>query len=263
MLLGVLGLAGGYLLCLVFLFVAQRSLLYPAPAPQDVQPLPGTSVLTIAAAPNPVFALWMPPPPGRVVMVDFHGNAGQLAGDVYEAERYAKLDVGYFASEYPGYGLAHAQSPSEEGIYSAAQIGLEYLTGRLGVSKEDVVLIGRSLGTGVAVEMAKRGWGRKLVLVSAFTSIPDVGAIRYGMFPVHALARDRFDSLSKAKDIQIPVLLVHGEEDEVVPFSQGKKLSETFPHATLIPIHDTGHDDVLSGADIRSRIVDFAAGVSR
>ena len=94
------------------------------------------------------------------------------------------------------------------------------------------MLQGQSLGSGLAAEMARRGLGGRLILISPFTSMASLGQRFFPWLPVAPLVRHRFDTLSKAPGIGVPVLIVHGTEDELVPFSMGEELARVFPRAT-------------------------------
>lgn len=253
--LAALTLGGCYLGLLAVLFVAQRALLFPAPK----HPLPlGRAVqrLEVNDVLGKMPALYRAPAEGKPVVAFFHGNGGQLADADWLAEQLAPSGVGVFSVEYPGYAGAPG-APSEEAIFRVADEGIQELEAQ--VPRERWVMMGQSLGTGVATEMAARGHGAKLVLVSPFTSIPDV-SVR--MFPIAPgfLVRDRFDSASKAPGIQVPVLEFHGTDDEVVPYPLGKQLSLLFPHCTLVTLPGAHHNDVLDRPEVLKQIVDFALG---
>ena len=128
------------------------------------------------------------------------------------------------------------------------------------VPRERVVLVGRSLGTGVATEMARRGHGSRLILISPYTSLPEVakGIVPFWV-PVGLLMRDRFPTAERAPSVVIPVLIIHGTDDEVIPFAMGEHLASVFPHARLRQVEHAGHNDLFESApELRGEIVDFA-----
>ncbi|WP_338052884.1 alpha/beta hydrolase [Pyxidicoccus trucidator] len=124
------------------------------------------------------------------------------------------------------------------------------------------MLSGRSIGTGVAVEMAMRGHGARLMLVSPYTSIPELAGLMLPFLPARLLVRDRFDTLSKAPDLKLPVLIIHGEQDELIPVEMGRRLGTRFPQATVQTVAGAGHNDVLerSGTTLMDRMAAFALG---
>lgn len=223
----------------------QTSMIFPAPARGREPAYPDNVVRT----PGAVFMYFHGP---RVVAY-FHGNGEDLADSIPMISVLRSLGVGVLAVEYPGYGIAGG-SPSEEGVYAAAESALGWLRTEHGVGADRVILLGQSLGTGVATEMAKRGLGARLVLISPFTSILEMGRRMLPFVPAF-LVRDRFDTLSKAPSIQVPVLIIHGTDDEVVPFAMGERLARTFPHAQLVWITGGRHNDLLTLRAVEVRTV--------
>lgn len=255
--------AAGYLGLAALLFFVQRRLLFPAPAPRPVVAPAGARLLELPGGASPVPVLWQPPAPDQPVVVVFHGNGEQLADAPDTLVHFRQLGLGVLAVEFPGYGLARAQPPSERALEAAGELALRYLGSELRIPRERVVLLGRSLGSGVAVELARRGFGARLVLISAYTSIPDVAQGAFPWLPVGWLARDRFASLEKAPSVSQPVLLLHGEADAVVPFRLGQRLAQAFPHATFVALPATGHNDVFDRhPELYSEIAAFARGIS-
>ena len=181
---------------------------------------------------------------GKKVVAYFHGNGEDLADAVPMVSLLRSLGVGVLAVEYPGYGIAGG-FPSEAGAYAAAESGLTWLRTDRGIGPDRVVLLGQSLGTGVAAEMAKRGLGARVVLISPFTSIAAMARRIVPFFPA-TFVRHRFDTEAKAPAIDVPVLIVHGTEDEVVPFAMGERLARAFPHAQFVPVYGAQHNDLLS-----------------
>lgn len=257
---GVVALAYGAL-CLA-VWSGQRKLVFPAPK-RGEEPHMDDAVLTRVTAPSgrTVFALHVPPgKKGAVTVVHFHGNAEELGQLTPLAWSFKRAGLGFFAVEYPGYGLAKEYAPSEEALYADAEAALWHLHNGLGVPSPEVVLQGQSLGTGVAVEMAQRGHGARLVLIAPYTSIPELASAKLPVLPVRWLIKDRFDNLSKASALPLPVLVVHGTDDEVIPFGMGARLSKAFPTATLYSVKGGHHNDLFvhDGRIIVDRIVEFA-----
>lgn len=254
-----------YLLVLVAAFVFQRKLIFPAPLPAR-QPGSSGKLLQIPAHPE-VVAYALSPTDKQVpigaeqpLLVWFHGNAEQIADLVPLAGEFSRRGLGVVLVEYPGYGLASG-APSEESIYRAAEVVLTYLHKDLGVQKQRITLFGQSLGSGVAVEMAKRGHGGKLVLLSPYTSIPNMAARAMPYLPAAYLVKDQLDSLSKAAEVRVPVLVLHGQQDEVIPVSMGQELASRFASSTL-RILPRGHhndlwDQIVEGKDLLGVVAAF------
>ncbi|HEY6459474.1 MAG TPA: alpha/beta hydrolase, partial [Polyangiaceae bacterium] len=133
--------------------------------------------------------------------------------------------------------------PGEAGLYADADGALDEAA-RRGVANDRIALWGTSLGAAVAAEMARRGRGAALVLVSPFTSLPDVAARTAWWLPVSWLLPDRYDTLSKAGAIHVPTTVVHGDRDEVVPFFMGEALARAIPGASFVRVPGATHNDV-------------------
>jgi fermentation-respiration switch protein FrsA (DUF1100 family) len=128
-----------------------------------------------------------------------------------------------FIFDYRGYGKSEGK-PNERGLYADAIAAYEYLVSRDDVEKDHIVFFGRSLGGAVAVELATQKPCEKLILESTFTSIKDMTKEMFNGLPVHYIVHTKFDSLTKIEKIRVPLLLIHGNQDTVVPFEQGKRL---------------------------------------
>src|SRR6185295_3288639 len=152
----------------------QTSLIFPAPPRAREPAYPENLVKT----PEATFLYFE----GKRVVVWFHGNGEDLADAVPMVSLLRTLGVGVLAVEYPGYGVAGG-TPSEQGAYAAAESALSWLRTERGVDDARVVLLGQSLGSGVATEMARRGHGARLVLISPFTSVAGMARRLFPFFP--------------------------------------------------------------------------------
>jgi uncharacterized protein len=228
---------------------SQTSMVFPAP-PRGREPAyPENLVRT----PDATFLYFN----GTRVVAWFHGNGEDLADAVPMVSLLRSLGVGVLGVEYPGYGVAGG-TPSEQGAYAAAEHALEWLRTERGVDSARVVLLGQSLGSGVATEMARRGYGARLVLISPFSSVAEMAKRLLPFFPAR-FVRHRFDTQSKAAAIAVPVLIIHGTEDEVVPFAMGERLAGAFPQARLVQIPGGQHNDLLTlhAIEVREALAPF------
>lgn len=238
-----------------------RSMLFPAPWAERPSAPPGAEVRDVRAADGvALLTVAFPAPEGARTLVYFHGNGDTVHGLVPLGEELHRRGLGVVLAEYRGYGGTKG-SPTEDALYADAAAVLDDLAAR-GVSRERVVLVGQSLGTGVAAEMAARGRASALVLITPFTSIPDVAAKYAPFLPVHTLVRDKFDTLAKVKSIRVPALVVHGDRDEVVPYAMGRDLALALPDARLLTIPGGRHNDLfaLEGERLVAAIATFAHG---
>lgn len=209
----------------------------------------------------PVRALVIPGPSGARVLVHFHNNRETMVHGVGFGRALSASGFSVVLPEYRGYGLSEGAEPSEDGLYSDAEVVLDALNAR-GVGSERIVLCGMSLGTGVAVEMARRGRGAALVLLAPYTSLPDVVTDVVPVIPAGILMPDRFDTLQKTRDIRVPTLVVHGDADDVIPFWMGHQVARSIAGARLLRVPGGHHGDLFArgGEYLLSELVTFAKG---
>jgi len=194
--------------------------------------------LSCPSRPRDVFIVYSKPvKPDATIIVFFHGIGQQLAGSTMSTlESFVHCGYGVVAVEYTGYGFASQYGPSSESaIYEDVTFALDYLLKQAPSNK--IVLVGYSLGTGVAVEMAYRGYGDKLVLVAPYTSVAEMGHHFLPGLPtffVDKIIQDKFDSKCKAPHINIPTLVIHGTQDQVIPYAMGCEIARKFPHVTML-----------------------------
>jgi pimeloyl-ACP methyl ester carboxylesterase len=244
-----LTLGAAYLAVCAAVFFLQRGMLFPAPRASLREPPANVGYQRLKGAE----LLYLPGEPGAPVVVHFHGNGEQVLDTLDLGEALQTEGLGFLAVEYPGYGFAPG-APTEEGIYAAAVSALEW------VKAERVVLSGQSIGTGVAVEMARRGYGERVALFSPYTSVTALAALHFSWLPTGLLVRDRFDSAAKAPQIHQPVLIVHGEQDDLIPIALGEELAKRFPKAQLVRVAGAGHNDLWSRRELVPLLVKFARG---
>ena len=200
----------------------------------------------------------------RPVVVFFHGNAGHAGHRAEKAAALCAAGVSVLVVGYRGFG-GNPGRPSEDGIYSDARGALDWLA-RAGVDPNRTVLYGESLGTGVASKMAEEGRGAALILEAPFTSITDIARSRYWYLPVDFLLRDRFDTVGRMPRIDLPVLILHGDQDAIVPVDHGRTIARSavgpmeivvFPGGGHTDLYDIGARDVVSRF-IRTHLFDVA-----
>ena len=157
-------------------------------------------------------------------LVIFHGNAGHLSNRIYKLNELSKLDINILLISWRGFS-GNQGSPTEQNLYKDAEAAILWLNERK-IKNNQIVLYGESLGSGVAVEIAKKNNFNSIILESPFTSIENSAKIYYPYLPVKLLLKDRYDSISKIDMINTPILIMHGQKDDVVPFSMGQELFE-------------------------------------
>ncbi|MCH9689972.1 MAG: lysophospholipase [Gammaproteobacteria bacterium] len=154
-------------------------------------------------------------------LIIFHGNAGHIGGRMPLARYLIQRGFGVLLLEYRGYG-GNRGRPTEQGFYEDARAGIRYLSQK-NAPVQHLLLYGESLGTGVATKMAEEYPNVcGLILQSPYTSLTSLGQYHYPWIPITPW--DKFDSLSRMKKIHVPLLILHGTEDTVIPYQEGETL---------------------------------------
>jgi fermentation-respiration switch protein FrsA (DUF1100 family) len=241
--------AVGYCGVLLVLLLLENTLLYPAPKyPEGDWKVPylDHEDVQFTSADGTKLHGWLAEHPNpRAVLMYCHGNGdcvGYLGPVLQELRDKHQLTI--FAFDYRGYGKS-AGAPSEVGILADGDAAQKWLADRTGRKSTDIVLMGRSLGGGVAVDLAAKNGARALILQNTPTSMPDAASYLYWFAPVHWLMKNRYDSLSKIGRYSGPVLISHGTADTLVPFALGQKLFAAVQSKIkqFFPINGGGHND--------------------
>lgn len=217
-----------YVTVLGLFYSFQRSLVFPNPAsslpPPSAVGFPEFRVVATTASDGVRTTAWYIPPPSveAPVIIGFHGNGNTIERLAPWGRFFAQHGCGVLLSEYRGYG-GNPGSPSESGLYDDGRGALDWLS-RHGVPSSRVVLVGASLGTGVAVRLAAERPVAALVLMSPYDSVASVGAGRFPFLPVQALIWDRFDSVAEIPKVGASILVVHSENDFAIPAWHARRL---------------------------------------
>ncbi len=161
----------------------------------------------------------------RGVVLFSHGNAGNIAGRLETADLLRDLGLDVVLYDYGGYGKSTGR-PSEARCYDDARAVWKYLTDTRGIAPSEIILSGRSLGAGPTCQLATEVQAAAVIIESAFLSVAKRAQEMYPIFPVALLIRHRFDNGRKIQDIKSPVLLVHSQQDEIIPYDHGRALYE-------------------------------------
>lgn len=159
----------------------------------------------------------------RGLVIFFHGNAGNMGHRLDYLRMFHDLGLATLIFDYRGYGRSSG-APSEEGTYLDAAAAWQHATQVLGFPPDRIALFGESLGGGVAAQLAAENRPGALILASAFTSVPDLGAGLYPLLPIRLLARIRYDTLARLPKIACPVLVIHSHNDDIIPYAHGQRL---------------------------------------
>lgn len=249
----ILRIARGVLIvCLVLLvvlmFFEESLIFFPSRYPDGYWNVPPDMAIEdaeFAAADGTQLHGWYLPHDNPTAVILFcHGNAGNITNRLSVLRRLRDdMGTSVLIFDYRGYGRSEG-SPDEKGVLQDARAARAWLADRAGVDEREIVLLGRSLGGAVAVDLAAADGARGLVLQSTFTSVPDMASFHYPWLPVGALLRTRLDSLSKIGSYQGPLLQSHGRGDTIVPYASGKQLFDAANEPKqFIPLEGCDHND--------------------
>ncbi len=243
-----------YLGMVALLYVSQRSILYPASARvTDVAEagLAGYEDIVIDTEDGErLRGFWKPPEPGRALIIYFHGNGGSLWNRRDRARLLGEDGRGVLLLSYRGYS-GSTGSPTEEGLHEDARTAYRFATREHDPSR--IVVYGESLGSGVAVRLAAENPVGALVLDAPYTSTASVAAMRYPFVPVGLLMHDQYRSIDIIGRVTAPILIMHGEADRVIPFSQGEALFAAAPDPKgFIRFPGAGHSSLLEEGGIEA-----------
>jgi len=181
---------------------------------------------------------------GQPTLLYFHGNGGNLANRAWVIRRYMAEGVGVYMMSYRGYSGSGGR-PSEVANMADARLAYADLRSR-GVSDANVVLYGESLGTGVAARLATESTAAALILEAPYTAIVEIGAQQFPFLPVRWIMTERYETSSLIGRVRIPLLVVHGEADRVIPVDMGRAVFASATQAEpkrLVTLPGAGHDD--------------------
>lgn len=248
----------------VFVLFAERSFIYfPMKAfddPASVRASGFEDVYLTAEDGTRIHGLFLPSPAAKVTVLISHGNAGNISHRMERALLFREwLEANVLLYDYRGFGLSEGQ-PDEPGTYQDGRAAYRHLVDSRGIPPEQIVLFGESLGCAVTVELATSHRSAAVVLEAPFTSVPDMSRLVFPMLPVGAFIKNRYDNLSKIGRLRTPLLVMHGDRDEVVPFWMGERLfAAAAEPKRFFKIVGAGHNDTyIAGGDAyRNALVQF------
>lgn len=235
--------------------VKTRALYYPSAEIYGDLP-EGFKELTLRSADGLDLDAWYCPPPSEgFLLLYFHGNGGNLSSLGEQFEAFREAGAGVLAVDYRGFGKSQG-APSEAGLYLdseavyAKALELGYEPGR-------IVIYGRSLGGGVATYLASSRQAAGLILESTFTSVDEVARRSHGS--VASKLVSGFPSLKRMAALTLPVLVIHGTRDDLIPPDMGRSLAEAGTKAELWMVKGAHHNNLrhVAGADYVPRLVEF------
>jgi uncharacterized protein len=205
----------------------------------------------------------------RSTLIWFHGNAGNISHRVENIKLlHDKVKVNIFIFDYRGYGRSEGRA-SEEGTYLDGEAALAFIQKRLATEPKKIILFGRSMGAAVAAEMANRFDSQGLILETPFLSVREMAREIFPFLPIGFLLRTQYDVRQKIQKIKTPLLVLHGDQDEVVPFAQGKMVFAAAPEPKkFFTIAGARHNDtyLIGGEPYFEQLrafIDWTASIQR
>jgi uncharacterized protein len=235
-----ISIAALYVLFVAGLYFGQRALIFPAPA--GVAPLPaGHEQVALKTADGLTLkAAYRAADAGKPTILFFHGNGGSWTGSAAATEVFAKSGYGILLPEYRGYG-GNPGSPSEAGLYQDGRGAIAWLAAQ-GIEPADIVIIGNSIGGGVATQMAAEHPVSALILISPFASLSGLVQEKLWFVPARLLVKDPFENDRKIAKLAMPLLVQHGDADSLIPLSHAQRLKQNNSALDLQVFSGAGHD---------------------
>ena len=260
------GVAAGCIAGAVALWGCQGRLIFE-PDIQLLAPPPGVAVedVEIAMPGGTVTGWWFPAEQrGAKTVLYLHGNDGNVSTSVREIAPLRELGYAVLLIDYRGFGRSAGGFPSEAKVYEDAEAAWNFLVREKHLKSGELYIYGHSLGEALALELARRhSEAAGLIVESSFTSIYDMAQLerRYALLPLGLFLNQRFDSIDKVASLALPILYLHGTDDEIVPFAMGQRLHERTPAAQFVAIQGGRHDhDAAGAAVIRTAVRSFVEG---
>ena len=268
-----------YLLASLMLYLAQMWMIFPGAFVHkgaSVAPASGREVLTLQTSDgqriSAVFGAALTPDGApfsdaahRPTILFFYGNGDCIKTSMELFSDFRRLGANVLIPEYVGYPMSEGR-PSEGGVYATADAAYECLLARADVDPKQIVVVGRSLGSGAAVDLASRKPVAGLATFSAFTSMDDMARKVLPMFPTSLFLKHHFNNEQKIAAVKCPILLAHGTQDGLVPFGMMARLAAkaTQPDTTL-PVHGADHNDLfyVGGDSLLEKLGEFLGSLGK
>jgi|TARA_B110000438_G_scaffold297620_1_gene344309 fermentation-respiration switch protein FrsA (DUF1100 family) len=216
-----------YFLILTFTYIFQRNLLYHPTENNysgDKLLVPIVKVKIVTRDNIELISWYHKKNKNYKTILFLHGNAGTLENRIHKINHFKNMKVNFIILAWRGFSGNKGQ-PTEDGLYEDARSIIKWLKSN-NIYENDIILYGESLGTAVAIEVAQNKNFSGVILESPFTSMIDAGKNKYPFLPIKFLLKDKYESSLKIKNIKVPILIMHGKKDSIVPFSMGKKMYE-------------------------------------
>lgn len=241
-------LLGCCLLVTLFYFVQRRLIYFPSrsvTSPREAG-VPEMQVIELHTHDGLTIKGWYRPPLDSHLptVLHFQGNAGNISNRAMLIKPYLKEGFGVLLLTYRGYS-GNPGAPTEEGLYQDARSALDFLK-KENIPERCIALYGESIGGAVAIQMATEYDVGAIILQAPFTSLADIDQFHYPFLPIKFLLKDKYESLKKIKNIQAPVLIIHGKRDGIIPPAFSRQLFEAITQPKQMKfIPYAGHNDLF------------------
>lgn len=210
-------------------------------------------ILTRSGKVEKIHGWWLANEDTKDVLLYLHGNGGNISTNLGRVQRFHQMGFSVLIIDYRGYGLSDGKFPTEVEVYRDAQAAWNYLLQKRAIKPENIIIYGHSLGGAIAIDLAVRQpLAAGVIVESSFTSMKEIADTQgiYRFLPLSLLLTQQFDSLSKLKILQVPLLLIHGVEDRSVPARMSQILfAQASVPKELLLVPYAGHNNVASVGD--------------
>mgnify|MGYP001188510331 FL=1 len=213
-----------YLFILIFIFFSQRSLMYHPSENNylDENKLDHKIEKIKIPSDDHLISWYFKKNASFKTLLFFHGNAGSLENRIYKLNELSKLNLNYLIVAYRGFS-GNKGTPTEDGLYKDAR-SAKYWLNLNNIGDQNIIVYGESLGTAVAIDLAKDHKFAGVILESPFTSMLELSRKYYPWLPTRLLLKDKYETNKKIKKVFSPILILHGRKDNIVPFNMGEEL---------------------------------------
>lgn len=240
---------GAYVALCIYVYYIQSSLIYYPDMPgRNLVSTPENIGLAyqdveIITADNIKLHGWfIPHDKVKNTVLFFHGNAGNISHRLESIEIFHRLGLNVFIIDYRGYGQSEGKT-TEQGTYQDAEAAWKYLNDAQGISGQQIIIFGRSLGASIAAWPVSKHTPVALIIESGFTSVPAMGQRLYPFLPIHWLTHFKYDTRQYVKRISCPVMVAHSKNDEITPYAEGREIFAAAPENKQFLALRGGHND--------------------
>lgn len=236
---------GAIIFKIYFIFLEQKSLYHPDKEIPETPTNLGIAYedINFKTEDDKLLNGWfVPAKKAKVTVLYCHGNAGNIYHRLHKVKFFHEMGVNFFIFDYRGYGKSTGK-PSEKGFYKDVQAAYDYIISRSDVDRNKIVVYGKSLGGPVAADLCLHRKTSALILEGSFASVALRAQQLYPFLPMKLLITQKYDAMSRVKDIHIPKLIVHGRQDEVISFRHGEILFGAAAEPKQFLPFEGGHND--------------------